>query len=100
MSAFVLFESKKVIDAEKLKEYTTLAPAVVAKFGGTYRVIAGNPFRIEGDWNPDYLVMLEFPSVAQAKAWYDSPEYAPLLQMRLDSCDSTGVIIEALPAAV
>ncbi|QEV30409.1 DUF1330 domain-containing protein [Streptomyces coeruleorubidus] len=82
-----------------LHAYKVQVLPVVAKFGGTYRVIAGNPSNVEGDWHPAYLVMLEFPSVEQAKAWYDSPEYEPLKRMRLASARGTGVLIEGLPAA-
>jgi uncharacterized protein (DUF1330 family) len=45
------------------------------------------------------MVMLEFPSVDQAKAWYYSPEYEPLKKMRLASARGAGVLIEGLPAA-
>ncbi len=82
-----------------MEEYKVQVPPVVSKFGGTYRVIGGNPSTVEGDWHPDYLVMLEFPSVEQAKAWYDSPDYEPLKQMRLASAHGNGVLIEGLPAA-
>ncbi|GAB2961504.1 DUF1330 domain-containing protein [Streptomyces pseudoechinosporeus] len=96
MSAFMLFESKKITDAERLEAYTAKAPKTVAEFGGTYRVIGGNPAVIEGDWRPTYLVLLEFPSVEQARAWYNSPGYEPLKQERLASVDANGIIIEGL----
>ena len=40
------------------------------------------------------MVLLKFPSVAQAKAFVDSPEYAPVKQMRLDNSTGTLVIVE------
>ena len=40
------------------------------------------------------MVLLKFPSVAQAKGFVDSPEYAPVKQMRLDNSTGTLVIVE------
>ncbi|KMS71327.1 hypothetical protein ACM01_27450 [Streptomyces viridochromogenes] len=96
MSAFVLFEGTKIIDDEKLEKYKDLVPATIAKFGGRYRVLGGNPSVVEGDWSPSHLVMIEFPSFEQAKAWYESSDYEPLKQMRFASAEGTGIIMEGL----
>jgi uncharacterized protein (DUF1330 family) len=39
---------------------------------------------LEGDWTPA-IVILEFPSADDARRWYDSPEYHPLLELRKKS---------------
>jgi uncharacterized protein (DUF1330 family) len=49
---------------------------------------------LEGEWVPKRLVILEFPSVAQLKAWYGSPEYRLLLEIRLRTAKSKMVLIE------
>ena len=51
----------------------------------------------EGDWHPTRIVMLEFPSMEKARAWYDSPEYQEVLPIRLDANRDKMVIFEGLP---
>ncbi len=79
-----------VTNPEAFAEYGKLVPETVAAFGGTYVVRGGAPEKVEGDYNPARIVVLQFDSVARAKQWYDSPEYAPLKEMRLKA--STGDI--------
>jgi uncharacterized protein (DUF1330 family) len=52
----------------------------------------------EGGWTPRRLVVLEFPSMDEARRWYHSPEYAPVLAMRLKSARSKVVLVDGLPA--
>ncbi|MCH7491425.1 MAG: DUF1330 domain-containing protein [Gemmatimonadetes bacterium] len=49
---------------------------------------------IEGDWDPHRIIVLEFESVARAKEWYSSPEYAPALAIRLKAATSNTIIVE------
>src|SRR5262249_1588517 len=49
---------------------------------------------LEGQWHPKRLVVLEFPSVEQAKRWYDSEEYRPLKAMRFKASKSNLVLVE------
>ena len=51
---------------------------------------------LEGGWQPRRLVILEFPSLAQAQAWYRSPGYAPLLALRKSASKSQLVLTEGL----
>lgn len=53
---------------------------------------------LEGDWQPKRLVILEFPSVAQARAWIDSPEYAPARRLRQAAAKSNIIVVEGVPA--
>lgn len=50
----------------------------------------------EGGWNPKRLIILEFPDVAAAKAWHDSPAYAPLKTMRERAARSKIIIVEGV----
>jgi len=51
---------------------------------------------LEGDWTPKRLVILEFPDVATLKAWYHSPEYQELLELRKRTATSDFVIVEGI----
>ena len=48
-------------------------PAIVKAHGGKYLVRGGTHEVIRGDWTPDRLVVLEFDTVEQAKAWQNAP---------------------------
>ena len=72
-----------VTNPEAFAEYGKRVPGTVAHFGGTYLVRGGTPEKIEGDYDPVRIVVLQFDSVERAREWYDSPEYAPLKEMRL-----------------
>jgi uncharacterized protein (DUF1330 family) len=78
-------------DAERYKDYIQAATPTVAAHGGRYVARGGRAEKLEGDVPVNRVVVLEFPSYAQAKAWYDSPEYQAALAIR-QSC-STGTII-------
>jgi uncharacterized protein (DUF1330 family) len=95
MSAYCLFDVLEVTDAEKMEEYRTKVFATVEKHGGRY-VVIGGPFEVvEGHWHPAFPVMLEFPSLAAARRWYDSPDYAPLRALRLQATRGNAVFMDA-----
>ena len=78
MAAYVVAEVE-VTDPVTYEDYRKLVPATVAKYGGRFLVRGGAVEVKEGGWQPKRLVVLEFPSMDQARQWYGSPEYAPAL---------------------
>jgi uncharacterized protein (DUF1330 family) len=70
----------------------------VSAYGGRYVARGGGVEVREGGWNPSRLVILEFPTVERARAWWDSPEYAPAKAVRQSCADTQLVITEGLPA--
>jgi uncharacterized protein (DUF1330 family) len=83
-----------VTDAEGFERYRAAVPPVIARFGGRYLVRGGEVHQVEGAMPLKRLVILEFPSVEQARAFYDSAEYAPLLALRLATTRSEAVLVE------
>jgi len=68
----------EVLDADEFKRYREVAGAAVARYGGRFLVRAAEPVVAEGEWPSGQRVnIIEFPSMKQLRAWYDSPEYAP-----------------------
>ena len=67
-----LIVEMQITDPEQYKQYMAAAPAVVKSFGGEYLVRGGRHETLEGDWQPDRVALLRFPSYEQAKAFYDS----------------------------
>ena len=93
MSAYIIVDID-IHDAHGLEEYRKQVPATVAQYGGRFVVRGGKFETLEGDWQPKRLVVLEFPSVEQAKRWYDSVEYRPLKAMRFKASTSNLILVE------
>jgi len=77
-----------VHDAEGYKSYVAAVTPLVAKFGGSYLVRGGMAIVKEGEAPAGRVVILEFPSLAAAEAFYASPEYQAILPIRLGSATS------------
>jgi len=75
MAAYLVVDCK-VTDASRYEDYKRLAQAAVARYGGRYLVRGGEMVVLEGEWRPNRVVVLEFPTLDQARVFYDSPEYA------------------------
>ncbi len=95
MSAYVIADVE-VLDSADYEQYRQHVPATIAAFGGRYLVRGGALTALEGDWLPKRCVILEFPSMAQLEAWYDSPAYVPLRALRERTTKSRLVKVEGL----
>jgi len=96
MAAYVLFDAVSV-HPERMGGYRDKALASVKAFDGKLVAATNTIDCREGDWHPTRIVMLEFPSMEKAQAWYDSPEYQEVLPIRLDANRDKMVIFEGLP---
>ena len=95
MAAYVIAEVE-VTDPSAYEEYRKLVPATIEKYGGKYLARGGATETKEGSWAPARLVILEFPSMAQARRWYDSPEYTPARAIRQRASNSKLIFAEGL----
>ena len=93
MSAYVIAEVN-VTDPKLYEEYRKLVPATVQKYGGRFAVRGGAVESKEGGWNPARVVVLEFPTMERARAWYHSPEYAPALALRHKAAAAKLILVE------
>ena len=93
MAAYFIVEIDTV-DQDLMAEYRKHTPAAVEAFGGRFLVRGDASETLEGDWQPKRLVVLEFPSVDAAKAFYHSEQYKPLLEMRKKAGHSNMVLVE------
>jgi uncharacterized protein (DUF1330 family) len=99
--AFV-FGAHAMRDIAHFRSYAELVPAVVAKFGGRFLARASKVTRIAGDVVPDRVVITEYPTAADAVAFYVSEDYQPLLKLRLATVNARLVVLArsgALPDA-
>ncbi len=95
MPAYLIGEVE-IADPEGYKEYAKLVPATIAQYGGKYLVRGGAVEAKEGDWNPKRVVVLEFPTMDQARKWYHSPEYGPALAIRLKCAKAKLILVEGV----
>lgn len=96
MAAYVLVDIT-INDPQTYERYKLLAPASISAHRGKYLVRGGRTEVLEGDWEPSRLVILEFPSVEDARAWWASEEYAAAKALR-QSCSATEMLlVEGFP---
>ena len=95
MPAYVIADVV-VTDPMLFEDYKKLVPATVEKYGGRFAVRGGEVEAKEGGWKPARLVVLEFPTMEQAHRWYDSPEYAPALALRLRAATAKLIFVEGV----
>ncbi len=98
MTAYVI-NDMEIFDPQGLDDYKKLSPPTVAQYGGKFLARGGAMKQLEGDWQPKRLVILEFPSIEQAQAWINSPEYAAPRKMRQKASRSNIVVVEGVPPA-
>jgi uncharacterized protein (DUF1330 family) len=95
MSAFVIADIT-VNDPERYEEYKKLAPPAIAAYGGKYLARGGKSEKLEGNWEPDRVVILEFESIEKAKEWLDSQEYRKARTLRHKTASSNMIVVETL----
>jgi uncharacterized protein (DUF1330 family) len=93
--AYVLLDIE-VTDAEAYRAYRDTAERTVLAHGGRYVVRGGAHEVLEGEWRPRRLVVLEFPSMDAARAWYRSPEYQEASAVRQKASRGSFVLVEGV----
>ena len=93
MPAYVLVELE-IHDPAEYEEYKKLTPASIAAYNGRFVVRGGKTQSLEGDWNPQRIVVLEFPSVNRAKEWWHSEEYAAAKAIRQRTAKTKMLVVE------
>ena len=92
MSAYVIVQIE-ISDPATYDRYKELAPPSIVAYGGRYLARGGATATLEGSWAPSRLVILEFPDLAAARAWWDSPEYAEAKALRHAAASSEMVVV-------
>ncbi|HET8531949.1 MAG TPA: DUF1330 domain-containing protein [Methylomirabilota bacterium] len=95
MPAYVIADVT-VTDLPAMEEYRKQVPATLAKYGGRFLVRGGAHQTVEGDWKPARLVVIEFPSLADAQRWYDSEEYRGPKALRMRAGRTNVLIVDGV----
>ncbi len=95
MSAYVIVDIT-VTDPERYEDYKKLAPPAIAAYGGKYVVRGGKSEKLEGNWEPNRIVILQFESTEKAKEFINSPEYREARALRHETASSNMIVVEGL----
>ena len=93
MSGFAIFNID-IKRPEEYKEYVEKVKPIAERYGGEYIVRGGESTILEGSWAYPRTVVIKFPSYEKALEWYNSEEYKPIKQIRLDNSVANGIIIK------
>ena len=93
MPAYVIADLK-ITDPETYARYVEVVPATIAAYGGRYIARGGATETLDGDWEPNRVVILEFESMQQAKAWWNSDDYHGPRAIRQSSARSRIILVE------
>jgi uncharacterized protein (DUF1330 family) len=94
MAAYVIVDVR-VLARDQLGEYRRIAKASIAGHGGRYLALSEAIDILEGDWAPDMVVLLEFPTAEAARTWYGSADYAPALEIARSHLARSMIIVDA-----
>ena len=93
--AYLLVQSD-VTNPEQYAAYAKLTPGIIEKFGGKFVARGGRSITLEGREAPARVVVLEFPSLEAAQAFYNSPEYVAARKIRSGAATMQIVAVEGL----
>ncbi len=93
MPAFVIADIE-VHNTAAYEAYKKDVGATLPAFGGRFVVRGGAVKPYEGGWYPQRVVVIEFPYMATLDAWYHSPAYKPLLDLRLAATSGRLIAVE------
>jgi uncharacterized protein (DUF1330 family) len=95
MPAYLIAEID-VTDPAGFEEYRQLVPTTIQQYGGRFLVRGGAVEALEGDWQPKRVVITEFPSLEQARRWYNSEEYREAKALRFKTATSKVMLVEGV----
>lgn len=95
MTAYVISEVE-ARDRPAMEAYRTLAAQTIAHYGGRYLVRGGAADVVEGGPPSKTIIIVEFPSMARAREWYASAEYAEALKLRRTALERRLLFVEGV----
>ncbi|MEQ8249994.1 MAG: DUF1330 domain-containing protein [Oceanibaculum nanhaiense] len=95
MTAYAVGYFEEVEMGPEIAAYLEDIDATLAPFDGRFLIHGGDKAVLEGEW-PGDLVVIAFPDMKAARAWYESPTYARLLPLRLNKAKGAVILIEGV----
>ncbi|MDR5837883.1 DUF1330 domain-containing protein [Caballeronia sp. LZ034LL] len=97
MSAYAVAHLHEVVMNDDIIQYLDGIDATLAPFEGRFIVHGAPPEVREGQWRGD-LIIIEFPSLAKARAWYGSDAYRVILPLRTNNSRGAVILIDGVEA--
>ena len=94
-SAYVI-ANVEVTNPEQYEEYKKLSTIAMQAHNAQLCVRGGKVEVLEGDWSPTRVVILKFPSLEKAKAYYDSVEYRAARNARAGAAIMRMIVVEGV----
>jgi uncharacterized protein (DUF1330 family) len=95
MAAYVVVDVV-VKDPVRYDDYRKRVQATLDAFGGRFLVRGGKVENLEGKWSPQRFVIVEFPDAAQARAWWNSEQYAEPKAIRQSASHTEMILVEGI----
>lgn len=95
MSAYIIVDIS-IHDPATYERYKELAPASIEQYGGRYVARGGATETLEGSWQPNRIVILEFPDADAARRWWASDEYAEAKRLRQSASNADMLLVQGL----
>lgn len=96
MTSAYIIANVTVTNPEQYEAYKKLSGIAVQVYGAEFCARGGKVEVLEGDWTPDRVVLLKFPSVEKARAYYNSPEYTAAIEARSGASIMRMVVVEGV----
>jgi len=97
MSAYFIVEIKtKAENKQDYAEYVGKVRSIVEKYKGRYLSRGGKVTSVFGKWEPERIILIEFPSVQDIKRWLNSSEYKQVAKLRENSVTTKAIIVEGI----
>lgn len=92
MAAYIVADVR-ISDETRYSDYRALSPAAIAAAGGEFIVRGGKHETLEGNWKPDRMVLLKFPTYEMARAFYDSELYRAARAKRAGATEHFNMVV-------
>lgn len=97
MTSYAIGHLHKVEMGADIIAYLETIDATLAPFDGKFVIHGRQKHQLEGSF-PGDLIVIAFPSMAQAHAWYASPAYQEILPLRSRNAEGNVFLIEGVDA--
>ncbi|MCB9946292.1 MAG: DUF1330 domain-containing protein [Rhodospirillaceae bacterium] len=95
MAAYLIAQIE-VTDPQAYEAYKSQVPALIERYGGEYLVRGGALEVLEGDWAMPRTIILRFPSMEAARAWYTAADYQPVKALRRQASIGNVVLVDGM----
>ena len=93
MNAYLILDLT-IHNFNEFREYIDKIPEYVKKHSGRYIVQGVEPDVIEGDWKPERVVVIEFPSKNNAREFLQDPDAQTLFTLRHKTTTSQLILVD------